>query len=244
VRLQQTVDDREQAGMLDEQRERGILREERVDTLGVEALEVVAPHVLALEVGRERGAHRGNLLGREHVLQHDEALAPNGARMRDGLGIGPQLARGRHRCVDGIRIRHAAALACGETCGDGVLRVERPGFRASVVYANAAAAVIASNSRRPRDERSLHVATLNSIPSTTPTPTTETLTSNILGLRRPSARCNHHDGHIDHRDGIDQTYDDQGGDETMDPAPCAGHRRGGTGLSRGTHRGTARQYVS
>src|SRR5262249_27322246 len=147
VGLQQTVDDREQARMLDQQRERRILRQERVDTLGVEALEVVASHVLAVEVGRQGGTHRGDVDGREHVLQHDEALALNGTHMRVGLRVGTPLLRGRHRRIDGIQVWHETAVARRRV----VWRRQASQVLRRSVYASVAAAiVITSNSLEGR----------------------------------------------------------------------------------------------
>jgi hypothetical protein len=53
----------------------------------------------------------------------------------------------------------------------------------------------------------------------------------------------HHDGYIDYRNIIHETHD-WTGDKDDGPGLFAGHRSGGTGSRRGTHRGTARQYVS
>ncbi len=79
--------------MLDQQGQRRVLRQQGVDPLTVEALEVVATHVLTLKVGRESRANGGDLLHREHLLEHDEAFALDGRDASVGCGVGRQVQR-------------------------------------------------------------------------------------------------------------------------------------------------------
>src|SRR5262249_18616897 len=96
---------------------------------------------------RQRGTHRGDLDRREHVLQHDEALALNGAHMRVGLGVGTQLLRGRHRRIDGIQVWHATPVARRRV----VWRRPASQVLGWSVYASAAAAIVIDSNGDSRE---------------------------------------------------------------------------------------------
>ena len=77
VGRQQLVEEREHDGMLDDARHRRRLGEQRVDALGMEALEVVAPHQLAAQPGRKGRLDLADIALRDQVRGDHIAVPPD-----------------------------------------------------------------------------------------------------------------------------------------------------------------------
>ena len=75
---QEGVNDGQHGRVLDDLSDRRCLRQQGVDPLGLEALEVVAAHVLLLQIGRELRADPVDLIPAEQALEDEEAALTNG----------------------------------------------------------------------------------------------------------------------------------------------------------------------